>query len=183
MGPREQEFLTLSGIPKTLVFDARGLGRSQYRARMKISGHWLASNTSPCRMAGHRLRTRSGHCVVCKPDALLFQVRYEAAMDIYVASSESMGCSKIGISEDAHLRCRALVEEEYGGIDDWEYEWSCHCRKAGRVEFTAVSLLEVHHLPLQWSKDGIPATACEVFDIGVDDAVDAIQVARKMVNG
>ncbi len=183
MGPREQEFLTLSGIPKTLVFDARGLGRSQYRARMKISGHWLACNTSPCRMAGHRLRTRSGHCVVCKPEALLFQIRYEATMDIYVASSESMGCSKIGISENAELRCSALNHEDYGGLDDWECDWSYRCSKAGRVEFTAISLLEAHHLPLYWSKDGLPATTCEVFDVGVDDAVNAIRVARKMVNG
>lgn len=183
MGPREKEFLEQMGIPASLVFDARGLGRTQYRSRMKVSGHWLASNTSACAAAGHRLRTRSGHCVICKPETLLFQIRYEATLDIYVVQSASSGLVKVGISDDAELRCRAINEEQYGGVADWELWWSCRCENAGRVEWAALSILQEHQYPLHWDKDGVPSVACEVFDVEPEIAVEAVRMAITMARG
>lgn len=183
MGPREQNFLEQMGIPRSLVFDARGLRRNQYQSRMKVSGHWLASNTSACAAAGHRLRTRYGHCVICKPEALRFQIRYRATLDIYVVQSNSSGLVKVGISDDAELRCRSINDEQYGGVADWELWWSCRCKNAGRVELVALSMLQQHQFPLQWDKDGVPAVACEVFDVEPEIAVEAVRMAITMAKG
>ena len=37
-----------------------------------------------CKTGGHRLRNRSNHCVVCRPETLSFQKRFSESATIYV---------------------------------------------------------------------------------------------------
>ena len=47
------------------VFDATGLGRKDYSAKMKALGKAVAYGVTPCKKAGHTLRSRSGGCIQC----------------------------------------------------------------------------------------------------------------------
>lgn len=155
---------------------------ARYRAIMRASGHVLASGVTPCRAAGHRLRTRAGHCVVCKPVNLLFLLRYHVAMFVYVARSFDLELAKIGVAEDAAARVRSLNDEGYAGGYDWELYGSIHCKNAARVEAVVAVQFRDSQRPIPWVKSGLPATAFEVFDEPPEILMDAVIDADLSIN-
>jgi hypothetical protein len=178
----EADFLVRHSIPDAWVFDAKGMPRSIYRELMRASGHILATGVTPCRAAGHRLRTRAGHCVVCKPVNLLFLLRYHIPMDVYVARSFDLELAKIGVADDAAERIRSLNKEGYAGGYDWELYDSIHCRNAARVEGAVAVQFRESQRPIHWIKHGLPATAIEIFDEPPDVLMDALIDADRSVN-
>jgi len=56
------QFLAHHEIPMSALFDAAGMGRTEYHDVMKELGKFVAVGVTPCRESGHTLRQRSGHC-------------------------------------------------------------------------------------------------------------------------
>jgi hypothetical protein len=99
----EKEFLQSHNVRPEQIFNANGISRSDYRILMKRNGHIVAFNTNPCNSAGHKLRTRSGHCVMCNSAPLGFQKRNDLSGYVYVAGSKSGKLIKIGFSNKDSL--------------------------------------------------------------------------------
>jgi hypothetical protein len=83
----ERVFLYAHDIPGSLLFDVSGLRRVDYVEIMQQRDLLFAYNAKPCQAAGHRLRTRAGHCIVCRPAAIAFIKRYVNPGTVYVAYS------------------------------------------------------------------------------------------------
>ncbi len=62
---------------------------------MKALGMNLALGT-PCKSKGHRIRSRSDHCVICKPSVLSYEEKFSRAAFVYIAYSRSLDKVKIG---------------------------------------------------------------------------------------
>ena len=60
-------YLQKHKVPLGSVFDATGLGRRNYSAKMKALGKAVAYGVTPCKKAGHTLRSRSGGCIQFSP--------------------------------------------------------------------------------------------------------------------
>ena len=69
------EFLKSQNISEKMIFNAKGLKKSEYKGIMKLKRKIIAYNVTPCRENGHTLRTRSGHCVQCNTTRIGFQKR------------------------------------------------------------------------------------------------------------
>ena len=178
----ESKFLTDFGIPSEWVFDATGLPRQAYRDIMRASGQVLAAGVTPCNAAGHRLRTRAGHCVVCKPSNLLFLLRYHLTLQVYVARSMELELAKIGVAEDAEGRIQSLNAEGYACTDDWELHDWIYSKNAARVEARVATQFAASRVGLPWVKKGVPVTAFEVFDELPEVLFEAVVDADELIN-
>ena len=69
----EKEFIKHHGISLSEIYDARGKVTSVYHKEAKTLGCLYVINSC---MYGHRLKTRSGHCIQCRPANIAFQKRY-----------------------------------------------------------------------------------------------------------
>src|SRR5258708_37936874 len=87
----EKRFLGWYGLGADDVYDARGMRGWLWKKRIREENKTVALGT-PCGNGGHRLRTRSGHCVQCDPKKLAFQARHSAEQYVYIAGS---GCQKL----------------------------------------------------------------------------------------
>jgi hypothetical protein len=90
-----------------------------------------------CSNAGHRLRTRSGHCVQCDTSKIKYQSRHREEGTVYVAYAPSIKISKVGFSTEIDTREQNLNFDGYAGASDWEILFSVHVVEAGRVEALA----------------------------------------------
>jgi hypothetical protein len=60
----EKDFLKKYNLSPTDFYDARGESVTVYHDKAKAAGCQFVINS--CQY-GHRLKDRSGHCIVCKP--------------------------------------------------------------------------------------------------------------------
>ena len=104
----QSAFLAKHNTPISSVFDASGMGKSDYRAAMKELGKTVAIGVTPCKKGNHTMRTRSGHCIQCNPASIAFQKRHLMDGFVYVA-----------------------------GASDWECLFWVKTKNAGKVEFDA----------------------------------------------
>jgi len=178
----ESKFLLDLGIPPEWVFDAKGMPPRIYRDIMRASGQILAAGVTPCNAAGHRLRTRAGHCVVCKPLNLVFLLRYHLTLHVYVARSMELELAKIGVAEDAEVRIQSLNAEGYACTDDWELHDWIYCKNAARVEARVATQFAASRVGLPWVKKGVPVTAFEVFDELPEVLFEAVVDADELIN-
>jgi hypothetical protein len=74
----EKRFLSWYRLGPEDVYDGRYTLNYIARANAKSEGKTLVLG-GKCRRAGHRLRTRAGHCAQCDPKKIKFQERYNAA--------------------------------------------------------------------------------------------------------
>ena len=81
-------FLRLRGFSPEDVYDGRYEFKEDREMAAKNAGKTLVLGPR-CRAAGHRLRTRSGHCVQCDPKKIAFQERYNSPGYVYIAGSLS----------------------------------------------------------------------------------------------
>src|SRR5260370_29482108 len=84
----ELSFLARHRLGPDDVFEARGVHQWLWMQQIKEENKTVALG-SRCRSAGHRLRSRAGHCVQCDPKKLAFQARYRAEQYVYIAGSQS----------------------------------------------------------------------------------------------
>lgn len=171
------EFLRHHEISPSHVFDATGLTRARCAEVMSALGMVVAIGVSPCRKAGHTLRSRHGHCVMCGTHNLAFQNRFDESGEVYVAYSPKEALVKVGTSKYSRARMANLNSYGYGGASDWNIESIHICDKAGRVEFFAQSLLAPHRVSRTYWKTSSTVECNELFVCSVAVASAAVFAA------
>ncbi len=172
-------FLKRHRVPLEKVFDATGLTKSMYMARMEEIGAYVAYGIDLCPTAGHKLTYRDGSCVQCCPNNLIYIRRHYESGDVYVASSTASGLVKIGISIKSSTRTRVeqLNRERHGGASDWTHEFAISCARAGKAESIAHSKLARFKAFGTYEKNGQDTICRELFRCEILNAVDAVKTA------
>ena len=168
-------FLIEQKIPLSTVFDAKGLGQKQYYSVMKDLGKKVAIGVTPCRKAGHTLRTRHHHCIQCNTAAMTFLSRFDELGSIYIAGSRKGKIIKVGFSNDTLKREKTLNNYGYGGFNDWQILYFVECQDGGRVEFRIHKELAVYNTPRQYLRDNYSVDCLELFQCGYGTAIDAFE--------
>lgn len=157
-------FLKRYSLPLSDVFDATGLSKKEYRPMMKTLNKLFAIGVTPCKAAGHTLRTRAGHCLQCKPETITFIKRHYSGSIVYACGSISTGQIKIGCTKDLGERENALKNTEYAGVTDWETIYRVTCKKnAGKIEAEIQHRLSQYHAPSMYKLGGKLISCYEVF--------------------
>jgi hypothetical protein len=173
----ERTFLKGMGIPATVLFNADGKGKGHFRPSMKRRDLLFAFNTTPCAAGGHRLRDRTGHCIVCKPANIAYTRRHVEPGHVYVAASASTQSLKVGTTTDLTQRMGQLNYYGYGGTTDWVAAYSHHCARAGAVEFAAHRRLYGKGAVGSYVKNGEVVECYELFRCTLDEAIAAVESA------
>ena len=169
----ELRFLASQGLGADDVFDARGFPQWLWFQRIDEEGKTVALG-SRCSRAGHRLRSRRGHCVQCDTKKLAFQARYKANQYVYIAGSLSAQLIKIGTCGDYQQREHQLRAEKYGSAGDWDVIFFIRARNAGAVEHSARAQLSHYIVTRDYWKDGFRQTAIELLQCSFHQAKDAL---------
>lgn len=135
----EKAFIKEHGLDYTDFYDGRNDKVRDFHDKAKSAGcRFVVSKTSIC---GHRLKTRSGHCICCRPANISFQKRYSEKGIIYIAKNGRY--CKVGMLEnnnndaqDAlyHRRVTLNMDGGYAGMEGWEIKEYYEVKNAGRVE-------------------------------------------------
>jgi hypothetical protein len=174
--PSELNFLASHGLGPEDVFDARRLPQWYWFRQIDEAGKTVALG-GRCRNAGHRLRTRRGHCVQCDPKKLAYQARHRAEQYVYIAGSLSAKLIKIGTCIDTMQRENRLRAERYGGAGDWEMIFTVWVKNAGAVEQSAHSRLSHYCVARDYWKDGVRQTGIELLECSFTVARRAVMDA------
>jgi hypothetical protein len=172
----EKEFIIDQKIPPSLLFNANGYKRSQYQDIMKSRDLLFAFNAGTC-SAGHTLRSRSGHCIMCRPAVIAYTRRNIDPGFVYIAESFSKKLIKIGTSINVEQRIKGLNSYQYGGAADWCEVTSWACNKAGAVEFIAHQKLCGVGAEGTYYKDGQSIACVELFRCSTSLAIEAVKSA------
>jgi hypothetical protein len=169
----ELQFLKLHDIPLSKVFDATGMPKPIYRQLMRTADLPFACGTTPCRLAGHRLRTRSGHCIQCDTAKIAYMLRWQKSGFIYVAYSDAFRLTKVGFSEDPSARMIQLNRVGYGGAYDWDLMQIFYCsRDGGRIESKVhKSLTDWHESDAFYDTEYVNTQCYEIYSCSWQEAV------------
>lgn len=171
----ELRFLRWHGLDQDDVYDGRYQSKRSREAAAKREGKDLVLSSVPCRAAGHRIRTRAGHCFQCDPLKLVYQIRHSKSGYVYVAGSLSGRAIKIGTAKDIPQRAHQLRAERYAGFADWRILFSIKVSEAGKVEHDASARVPGQRIYRSYFKDGIKQTAIEVLPCSFSVAVKAVK--------
>jgi hypothetical protein len=159
----ELRFLRWHGLDQGDVYDGRYQSKERRHDAAKREGKFLVLSSVPCRAAGHRIRTRAGHCFQCDPLKLVYQIRHSKSGYVYIAGSLSGRVIKIGTAKYVGQREGQLRAERYAGYSDWTVLYAIHVSEAGRVEHDASARLPCRRIFNSYFKDGVEQTAIEVL--------------------
>jgi len=179
----EKAFIKTQGLDFSDFFDARGMGGpKKYHDLAKSKGcRFVISNY--CN-EGHRLKTRSGHCIMCDTSDIAFQTRNSNDGTIYVAYSGAL--CKVGVIDSKYKpsnieRREYQINSEggYGGRTEWKMfkKWPVN-HNLGKVEDEAHKLLakyKVEDKTYKYSNE--IRKADELYRCTLQDAVDAVRKA------
>ncbi|MHC2275355.1 hypothetical protein ACVME8_001966 [Bradyrhizobium diazoefficiens] len=132
----ELHFLLGQRIDESAVMDCSWMRSHGYKWHMEQEGYLWCIAPKPC-YAGHRLRSRAGHCIQCNTARIAFVKRHYDAAYIYIAGSLSSKVMKIGNAILPERRVAALNTRFYGGITDWVMLYRAKYEEAGKIEFAA----------------------------------------------
>jgi hypothetical protein len=167
----ELSFLGSQGIAASMVFDATGMSKAQYRPIMKAAGLPFAIGT-PCQRGGHRLMTRVGHCIQCDTSKIAFMLRWNRGGYIYVAYSLGSGLTKVGLASDVSDRISALNNDRYAGACDWTLVHHFYCeRDAGRIEGYIQAMFSSWKVNKGYFREGRWNQCKEVYECSPIDVV------------
>ncbi|WP_142114563.1 hypothetical protein [Bosea sp. AK1] len=166
-------FLTRQGLTDQHVLDGRRMSKEQIRLVAKDQGKSVVLG-SACAKAGHRLRTRSGHCVQCDPAKLGYQKRHRAQSEVYIAISRSSGLVKVGNSTNCDVRISKINFDGVGGTKDWQLIFRLPVEEGGRLEIETQVLLSEYMVVTSYMKDGRPQDSRECFRCSPGRALEAI---------
>jgi hypothetical protein len=144
---------------------------------MEADEKFFAYNVSPCAKAGHRLRTRSGHCIQCSPAAIGFTKRDYSEGHVYIAASPIGRLFKVGTTADLDRRKSQLNDWRYGRQFDWQMVASVRTENAGRIEGNAHGRLARFAVAGDYIRGGRRQRCYELFRCDFSDARDAVQAA------
>lgn len=167
-------FLMHHNIPLDKVMDATGLARTEYATFMSQEGMLVACGVTPCREAGHTLRTRKGHCAQCNPAAIAFLKRWNESASIYIAESVSKGLCKVGSASNAPKRIEQLNRIGYGEADDWSAFSIISVPGAGKIESLVHKELAGYREIGKYRSHRYNASCVEIFECGPEFAFEAL---------
>jgi hypothetical protein len=171
----ELGFLSLHGFNREDVHDGRHQSKSSREEAAKREGKPLILTSVVCRAAGHRIRTRGGHCFQCNPLRLVYQIRHGEPAFVYVAGSLTGQLIKIGSAGDIPTRQRKLRYDQYAGFADWKIMFSVWANEAGKVESDASARIADRRTYQPYFKDGVEQVAVEAFRCRFSTAVKAVK--------
>jgi len=159
---KELKFLDTQNLTIDDVYDGRHERRPDYGRNAKKLGKPIVIG-SKCKLQGHRLRTRSGHCIQCHPSKIAYSSRHSEAAELYIAGSFSSKLLKVGISKNIAQREKSLNGSNYAGVSDWKILGSIYIKKAGNIEGTIDQKLKKYKTDRYYSKQGARQKASEVY--------------------
>ncbi|WP_083916915.1 GIY-YIG nuclease family protein [Thioalkalivibrio sp. ALJ24] len=160
----QKRFLVDQNIPLSSVLDATGIPRKVYQPMMKELGKEVAIGVTPCRVYGHEMRTRHGHCVQCNTQAIAFMRRFHESAYVYILESQSESLVKVGTTGNLRERVDQLNYYGYGGCSDWRLFSYKFCEFAARVENRVHKKLSGYLVDRSYFKDGFIVDCQEIFD-------------------
>lgn len=169
----ELSFLRRHDLTPDDVFDGRNWRTWYWKQEAERLGKPIVLATE-CGKAGHRLRTRAGHCAECDPKKLAFLRRHSSTGHVYIAGSLSGKLIKIGTCGDCEQRWKQLNAEHYGGYGDWQMLFFITVERAGELEHRARGKLRRHAVTSSYFKDGFSQEATELLRCSYKQASDAI---------
>lgn len=181
----EKSFIKKHNLSPSDFYDARGEITKVYHDKAKALGCRFVINQC---QHGHRLKTRSGHCIVCQPANIAFQNRHSSGGVVYVAVSGKY--TKVGMIDNkrnssmkllAHREYQLNSEGGYAGRTGWTLIKSWKVEKdAGRIEHEAHRLLHKYHAEEYYIYSGEIRDANEVFECSITTAIEAIKKAIEL---
>jgi len=176
LNTEQKNFLEKYNFTKNDLYDAEGLRVSQYKIAMKDKGFLLAANTTPCKRAGHTIRSRAGRCVMCEPAALRYLSRYNSPGYVYMAYSQEKNLIKVGIAKNVKSRMWSLKKTRYAGADDWTLLLSSREDEAGDSENRLhQALIEYAVSGYTYDNGGVIRESREVFRLDKKLAIDTFR--------
>lgn len=170
----ELAFLKKYGLSADHVYDGRRLSRLNGGAEAREAGSVLVLGAA-CGKGGHRLFTRSGHCIQCDTSNLARQTRYNTPGSVYIAGSLETKLLKIGSTDDVEQRERTLqFESGYGSAPDWKILFHAKVAKKGEVEATALRSLNAYKVVRPYVKNGAHQEAAELLKAPFSTALAAV---------
>lgn len=169
----ERKFLVSQSLNENDVFDAKGRAIKRVKEEAERLEKKLIIGT-PCKAAGHRLRTRAGHCAQCNPANLAYQNRTSIRGYVYIAYSKKLNLIKLGSSTDYETRIRMLNSISYGNTNDWHSMYWAIVDNSGKVENGAHRELQKYAVETTYMKDGHSQISRECFKCSKAIAMSAI---------
>ena len=174
---QKQFLLSRYNILPDQVMDATSMRRSEWMTLIKDSEYEVAAGVDPCtRNDQHTIKSKGGHCIVCKPEVISFQRRYFSEGEIYIMYSPSKNLIKVGVAASSEERESSLNKAGYGNIKDWTLKYSLFIFKAGEIEKKVHKSLWAHHMPIKHFV-GNSHFASEIFSCSVKKAKETILLA------
>ncbi len=170
--PDEIEFLSKYGLTQKDVYDARYSPSDLWKERMRELNKSVALGVK-CKY-GHRLRTRSGHCIVCDPAKFGFWLRHRKPGYVYLAASKSAKLVKIGQSDDVQMRNASLNQYAYANASDWEMLTYFYIDASGKIESEIHGKLKAYQVYVDYFKGNEEQLAREAFACHPEKALQAI---------
>jgi len=182
----EKEFIKHHGISPSDFYDGRGEIIKVYHAKAKERDcRFVIANPCPY---GHRLKDRSGHCIVCRPLGIAIRKRESDAGVVYVAVNGKY--TKVGMIENNikdvgkainKREYRLNDEGGYGGRSGWTTVKTWQLEKnAGKVEREAQNILENYKVENNYIHSGELHSTKELFECSIQTAVNAVKKAIEL---
>ena len=184
----EKEFIKHHGIEPSDIYDARGEIVKVYHDKAKKLGcGFVIANPCPY---GHRLKDRSGHCIVCRPMGIAIRKRESGTGVVYVAVNGKY--TQVGMIENNikdvdkainKREYRLNDEGGYGGRSGWTTVKTWQLEKnAGKVEREAQNLLEQYKVEKDYIHSGELHSTKELYECSIQTAVNAVKKAMELNN-
>lgn len=174
----EVRFLARHGYSEEDIYDGRYQSKEGRAGAAKEAGKHLVLagviGRGNCGSMGHRLRTRAGHCIQCKPTNIAFQRREDTPGYVYIAGSLSGRIIKIGTTGDLNQRENQMRAEGYGGSKDWIVLFSLYVDRGGAFERGASDRVNGKRVYRTYTKDGIEQGAVELHLCSFSEALRAM---------
>ena len=178
----QEKFLKNFRIPTEKAINGDGFSKSDCIALMNDFDYEIAYGVTPCEKAGHTLRWKSWHCAQCNTHNRIFQDRHKSEGVVYVAYTKSGGISKVGVCKNIHRRLQTLIQQNYGGYDDWLiYKKPVYCPyDAGKVEHLTQASLKNHSIRSEDFMDARMQISYELFACTPDKAYSELLKVFKL---
>ena len=170
-------FLNRLNVPLHKVIDASLLSKTERQELMDDGDYWVSYGYPPCRNEEHKLKlkTKPGHCLECNPARMEFLRRHVSPGFVYVAFSNDMKISKIGITKSITLRESSLNSTAYGGTRDWRILFSVYAPRAGDIESLCHKKLKDVSFLSETQKGGHSQSTYELFNCPAEQAIEVLR--------
>lgn len=184
LSEKEKAFLLHHGVSPDDVFDATGIKTKDYKIMMKQLEKHVAIGVTPCREAGHTMRSSAGRCLGCNHQDFQFIRAHYMNAFIYVAASPVKKVLKVGCTKDIEDRGKTLNANtaKYGGSNDWIIVYYARCNNAGKVESEIHGRLSDYSTSGEYVKSGKVVACYELFSCSykiVKEIIERIKADTK----